>query len=108
MSMSKQVANPADVYCVAAEWRAQAGQEKRVAQLLLKIAAAVEQLEPGNLQYTAHQDPVEPGHFFLYEQYINKAAFETHRQSAHYQEIVINQIVPLLAERKVFFYLPLV
>ncbi|HEX8427640.1 putative quinol monooxygenase [Hymenobacter sp.] len=106
--MIKQVAKPADVYCVTAEWRAQAGQEKTVAQLLLKIVAAVEQHEPGNLQYTAHQDPVEPGHFFLYEQYINKAAFEAHRKTAHYEEIVISQIVPLLSERKVFFYHPLV
>ncbi|MBC8084012.1 MAG: antibiotic biosynthesis monooxygenase [Hymenobacter sp.] len=98
----------ADIFCVAAEWRAKAGQEEAVCRLLLKAMEAVRQHEPGNLQYTAHQDPVEPAHFFLYEQYANKAAFETHCGAPHYQAIVIDQIVPLLTERKVFFYRPLV
>ena len=106
--MEKQASKQNDMYCVAAEWRVQAGQEKAVADLLLSVMEAVRKHEPGNLQYVAHQDPVEPAHFFLYEQYANKAAYETHRAAPHYQEIVLKQIVPLLTERKVFFYHPLV
>ena len=92
------------IICVAAHFRAQAGQEETVRQLLLQAAAAVRANEPGNLVYTAHQDPKEPTQYFIYEQYADQMALEAHRNSAHYQQIVVAQIGPLLAERAVTFY----
>jgi autoinducer 2-degrading protein len=92
------------IIAVAAEWRAQPGHEETVRQLMVEVAAAVRQHEPGNLLYVGHQDPADPTHFFFYEQYADQAALEAHRDSAHYQELVVGKIVPLLAERTVTFY----
>ncbi len=93
-----------NIIAVAAEWRARPGHEETVRQLMLEAAAAVRQHEPGNLLYVGHQDPADPAHFFFYEQYADQQALEAHRDSAHYQDLVIGQIVPLLAERAVTFY----
>ena len=92
------------IVCVAAHFRAQAGQEETVRLLLLQAAAAVRAAEPGNLIYTAHQDPKNPAQFFIYEQYTDQTALEAHRNSPHYQDLVVKQIGPLLAERTVTFY----
>ena len=92
------------IICVAAHFKAQAGHEETVRLLLLQAAAAVREHEPGNLIYTAHQDPKTPTQFFIYEQYADQAALEAHRDSAHYQDLVVKQIGPLLAERAVTFY----
>ncbi|GAA4498659.1 putative quinol monooxygenase [Hymenobacter ginsengisoli] len=89
---------------VAAEWRVQPGQEETVRRLMLAAAAAVREHEPGNLLYVAHQDPADPTHFLFYEQYADQQALEAHRDSAHYQTLVVQQIVPLLVERTVTFY----
>ncbi len=93
-----------NIIAVAAEWRALPGHEATVRQLMLQAAAAVRQHEPGNLLYIAHQDAADPARFLFYEQYADQAALEAHRDSAHYQDLVVGQIVPLLAERKVTFY----
>ena len=92
------------IICVAAHFKAQPGQEETVRRLLVQAAAAVRAHEPDNLVYTAHQDPKEPTQFFIYEQYAGQTALEAHRDSAHYQDLVVKQIGPLLAERAVTFY----
>ncbi|RSK48888.1 putative quinol monooxygenase [Hymenobacter rigui] len=98
------MATSADIICVAAEWRVQPGHEDTVRRLLGEAAAAVRAQEPGNLAYTAHQDPADATRFFIYEQYANEAALQAHRDSAHFQQVVVAQIVPLLAERRVSRY----
>ena len=92
-----------NIIAVAADWHAQPGQEETVRHLLLQ-AAAVREHEPGNLLYVAHQDAADPAHFLVYEQYASQAALEAHRDSAHYQQVVVAQIVPLLARRQVTFW----
>lgn len=84
---------PPSIIAVAAEWRVRAGQE-----------ATVRQHEPGSLLYLGHQDPADPTHFLFYEQYADQQAPEAHRDFAHYQGIVVQQIVPLLTERTITFY----
>ncbi|GAB3728702.1 hypothetical protein GCM10027594_10780 [Hymenobacter agri] len=98
------MSSPNPIICVAAHFTAKAGHEETVRQLLQQAVAAVRTHEPGNLVYTAHQDPKEPTQFFIYEQYADQTALEAHRDSAHYQELVARQIGPLLAERDVKFY----
>jgi len=93
-----------NIIAVVAEWRALPGQEATVRQLMQEATAAVRQHEPGNLLYVGHQDPADAAHFLFYEQYTDQLALEAHRDSAHYQEIVVGKIVPLLAERTVTFY----
>ena len=93
-----------NIIAVAAEWRVQPGHEETVRLLMLQAAAAVHEQEPGNLLYVAHQDPADPAHFLFYEQYADQPALEAHRDSAHYQEVVVGKIVPLLAQRQVTFF----
>jgi autoinducer 2-degrading protein len=93
-----------NIIAVAADWHAQPGQEETVRRLLVQAAAAVREHEPGNLLYVAHQDAADPAHFLVYEQYADQAALEAHRDSAHYQEVVVGKIVPLLAQRQVTFF----
>ncbi|TGD82588.1 putative quinol monooxygenase [Hymenobacter wooponensis] len=94
----------ANIICVAAEWRTTPQQADNVRQLMAQAAAAVRANEPGNLLYIAHQDPKDPTHFLFYEQYADQAALDAHVASAHYQDVVVAQIVPLLTERKVNLY----
>lgn len=98
------MATQADIYCVAAEWLVQPEHVDTVRRLLTEAAAAVRQHEPGNLLYIAHESADEPGRFFIYEQYANQEAQIAHRAAPHFQDLVLGQIVPLLAERKTSFY----
>ena len=98
------MSTPADIICVAAEWRTRPERADTVRQLMRQAAAAVRANEPGNLLYLGHQDPADPAHFLFYEQYADQAALEAHRDSAHYQQLVVGQIVPLLTERTVTLY----
>jgi quinol monooxygenase YgiN len=41
----------------------------------------------------------DPDRFVLYEQYGDEAAFQEHRQSAHFRTNVESGVAPLLAER---------
>lgn len=94
----------AEIICVAAEWRTHPEHADTVRGLMQEAAAAVRAHEPDNLLYVAHQDPKDPTHFLFYEQYANQAALDAHVASAHYKELVVGQLVPLLTERNVTLY----
>ena len=34
--------------------------------------------EPGNLSYSLHEDPKQPGHFYFFESYKDEAALDAH------------------------------
>ncbi|NUU01968.1 putative quinol monooxygenase [Herbaspirillum robiniae] len=57
--------------------------------------------EPGCLGYEAYQSLDEPRSVLLVERYRDEAALEAHKQSAHYRALVVERVLPLLAERKV-------
>ena len=39
------------------------------------------------MQYTLHEDPAAPGHFFFYEIWKDQAAFDAHAQTPHFRAI---------------------
>jgi quinol monooxygenase YgiN len=41
--------------------------------------------EPGNLRYDLWRDPAAPGRFVLDELYIDRAAIDSHRATAHFR-----------------------
>ena len=41
-------------------------------------------LEPGNRRFDVLQDPQDPTRFILYEAYVDAAAAQAHKQTAHY------------------------
>ena len=42
--------------------------------------------------YVVHEHRTEPGRFFIYEQYLDDAALEAHRQSQHFQEYAVRAL----------------
>ena len=83
---------------VAVTWVVKEGEEEHVRQLLEEIVPLV-RAEPGCLMYIAHRSAEDPRTFFLYEQYVDEAAVLAHRQTEHFQELVLGQAVPLLESR---------
>jgi len=88
---------------VIARYTVSAGNEEKVVALL-REAAPLSRSEPGNLDYTPYVDPDDPRRVVLLERYVSREAIDAHRETAHFQEIVLAQIVPLLEERIVELY----
>jgi len=63
--------------------------------------------EPGCLGYEAFQSADDTTTIVLIERYRNDAALDEHVNSAHYQELVVGRIRPLLTDRRVERYRPL-
>jgi quinol monooxygenase YgiN len=72
-------------------------------EILSRISALKQQslAEPGCLGYEALQAVDDPNSFILVESYRDTAALDAHRGSAHYRELVIGHILPLLSDRDV-------
>lgn len=54
--------------------------------------------------YIVNRGIEEPRRFLLYEQYVDRAAFDGHTSSEPFQRIVLGQVVPLLEERRRDYY----
>src|SRR5690348_7151994 len=91
--------NAIPVY-VFAKWQVKEGNLQQVLTLL-KEAAQSTAAEEGNLLYKLHQSSSDPNTILLYEGYVDEAAAMQHRESDHYQEIVVKAIIPLLDNREV-------
>ncbi|WP_415327426.1 putative quinol monooxygenase [Chryseobacterium sp. MMS23-Vi53] len=85
---------------VHAKWQVKEGKLDAVLQLM-KEAAEKSTQEEGNLFYKLHQSQEEPNTIILYEGYVDANAVETHRNSDHFKNIVVEQVVPLLENREV-------
>jgi quinol monooxygenase YgiN len=66
---------------------------------LLQANAAASRDEPGCLEFSVFQDADEPRRILLYEQYTDEDAFQAHRHTPHFHDIIEAQVVPLLDER---------
>jgi quinol monooxygenase YgiN len=83
---------------VIARYLVQDGRESTVENLLDRNATAT-QAEPGCLEFSVYRRTDDPRRFLLYERYTDEEAFQQHRHSAHFADIIERQVVPLLAER---------
>ena len=94
-------------YVVTAFWRAKEGQEETVARALRQLMQ-LSQAEPGCLFYQAHRSPEDPRQFFIYEQYVDAAAFDAHVNSPHFERYGRGEAIPNLEsrERAVYETLP--
>lgn len=76
---------------LAVTWMANPGNEEQVAEVFRKLQAASRE-EPGCLLYIVHRHKTDPRRFFIYEQYRDDAAMQTHRASAHFQRYVVSEL----------------
>jgi quinol monooxygenase YgiN len=90
-------------YVLVARLTAREGEQDRAAELLGRLVEAT-RTEPGNVHYIPHRDPEDPRVFLMYEQYRDKAAFEEHGQTEHFQTLGVGEIFPLMETRERSFY----
>jgi len=91
---------------IFAKWQAKEGQVDTIINLLKNVVSQ-STAEEGNLFYRVHQSNTDANTLMLFEGYKNEAALAAHRESDHFQTVVVGQIVPLLAAREVTSTYPL-
>jgi len=69
---------------------------------LLPVLAEGTKSEIGNILYAIYQSETNPNEIILHERYADEAAVEAHKNSVHYQTIVVDKIMPHLETREVF------
>ena len=84
-------------FVLLARWRAKAGREDRVVEVLEELARA-SNAEPGCRLYQPHRATEDPRAFFIYEQYEDEDAFEAHVASEHFKRLVEGEAIPDLLE----------
>jgi quinol monooxygenase YgiN len=85
---------------VVARWQVQAGAVEQVLALAAQLRR--ESLaEEGCLGYEVYRNVEAPGSVVLVERYRDQAALDAHRESAHYQKLVVEGIRQWLEERQV-------
>lgn len=85
---------------VYAKWQVKEGKLDAVLQIM-KEAAQKSAEEQGNLFYKINQSKTDENTLILFEGYENESAVEFHRNSEHYQNLVVKQIIPLMENREV-------
>ena|SRR5664279_702965 len=76
---------------LAVTWQANPGKEVEVAAIFRSLEVASRR-ELGCLMYVVHRHRTEPGRFFIYEQYVDDAALEAHRNSPHFQQYAVRAL----------------
>jgi quinol monooxygenase YgiN/predicted GNAT family acetyltransferase len=79
------------------------GNELEVASLLAQFGEAT-RAEPGNLSSAVYRKLDDERDLVLLERYASLDALNAHRASAHYQDLLLDQIVPRLDSRVVEIY----
>lgn len=87
-----------------AQYQAQPGKGDEVLGLLERMAAEVRAHEPGCRTYEVSRGREDGDAFLLYEVYVDETAVSAHRATPHFQQYVLDSILPLLASRVVSFY----
>lgn len=86
---------------VFATWKVKEGQIDTVLHLLKTVHTETIK-EYGNMFYNINQSTTDVNTLVLSEGYTSEAAVAEHRNSLHYQDIVVQKIVPLLEKREIF------
>jgi quinol monooxygenase YgiN len=72
-----------------------------------EVLAVVDQLtdlvraEPGNVAFDAYRSLRDPSTYVLLERYASHEAVAAHRETPHFKELVLGELVPRLADRRV-------
>jgi quinol monooxygenase YgiN len=90
-------------FALTAKWTVGDGEMDLVEGALRKIAGPT-RAEPGCLLWQPHRDPENPAVLFVYEQYTDRAAYESHLASEHFDRWVKNDVLPRLQSRERAFY----
>lgn len=73
---------------ITAHWKALPGKELALQNCLEEMVKQVRLEEEDCLEYILHQDVNDKSRFFFYEQYNNAAAFEFHKTTDHFKNLI--------------------
>ena len=79
------------------------GERDAVLAILSKLMEASRK-EPGNLAFEAYLNIDDPRSYVLLERYTSRAAFTAHRETPHFKELLVGQILPKLESRVIEQY----
>jgi quinol monooxygenase YgiN len=75
------------------------GNEARAAKVMKELAATSLE-EAGCEEYQPCVDPDNPASFVIYERYRDRAAWEEHGQTEHFQRLAANELFGLMESRE--------
>jgi quinol monooxygenase YgiN len=90
-------------FVVVAHYYAKEGKADEIAAIL-KEMVTLSRAEPGCLVYYVNRSQDDPRKFLLYEQYRSREDYEAHKATPHFQEKILNTVVPMLESRVPEFY----
>lgn len=85
---------------IFAKWQVKNGNLQTILDLLPSLIEKSTS-EEGNIFYKIYQDNADINTLILNESYKDMSSIEAHKNSDHYQEIAVKQIIPLLENREV-------
>ncbi|WAH36052.1 putative quinol monooxygenase [Alicyclobacillus dauci] len=88
-----------------ANYHCRQGMGDKVEEALREMIPLVEQ-EKGCLQYLVNRSKDNPDVFLLFEQYEDEEALARHSETAYFQRIIRNTVIPLLDKRERTLYTP--
>ena len=88
---------------VIARYTISAGHEGEVLELLPRLAEA-SRGEPGALAFEIYRQLGDDRNIVLLERYVSPEAFAAHRETPHFKDLVLGQIIPRLDSRAVETY----
>lgn len=89
---------------LVAQYQVQAGRGNEVEEILVDMADRVETYEAECLVYQVCRSKEDGDRFLIYEQYLDQAAVDAHRETDHFQTLIVEKVIPLLLKRDVVFY----
>lgn len=95
--MNNTTKNPIYIF---AKWQVNESELNTVLNLIPELIEKSTN-EEGNLSYKIYQSNSESNTLILMESYKDHESIESHKNSEHYQRIVVKQIVPLIENREV-------
>lgn len=85
---------------VIAHYYAKPETKDDVARLLNELAEHTRN-EPKNLSYHVFRSIEDDGRFLILEEYSDEHGLDEHRETEHFQNIGVKQIIPMLEKREV-------
>jgi quinol monooxygenase YgiN len=90
-------------FVLVVNMRAQEGKEDEAVEVMRELVEATRK-EPGCIHYIPVRSADDPRAFLFYEQYVDKAAFEAHGASEHFQRLAAGHLFGLMESRERTFF----
>ena len=87
-------------------WEVRRGEIDAAAGIIARFVPEARK-EPGLELLMVNQCTVNPAQFLFYEIFKDAAAFEAHQQTPHFRTLILEEALPLLANRERVQYAPL-